>query len=131
VVFTAHADMNRIIGMLKAAGLCSDVLYKELYIPQEEIDGKYTKYDTAQPGLCTAIQVRAVPHSIVLMSVQCILADLNSEQKALLDFLVLAKGKYFVGFGSSTFSFYLREHRVLQVPTFLMCFNGYALQLPG
>lgn len=43
------------------------------------------------------------------------LADLNSEQKALLDFLVLAKGKYFVGFGSSTFSFYLREHRVLQV----------------
>lgn len=42
-------------------------------------------------------------------------ADLNSEQKALLDFLVLAKGKYFVGFGSSTFSFYLREHRVLKV----------------
>jgi len=32
---------------------------------------------------------------------------LNSEQKALLDFLVLAKGKLFVGFGSSTFSFYL------------------------
>lgn len=30
--------MNRIIGMLKAAGLCSDVLYKELYIPQKEID---------------------------------------------------------------------------------------------
>lgn len=34
-------------------------------------------------------------------------AALNSEQKALLDFLVLAKGKHFVGFGSSTFSFYL------------------------
>ncbi len=34
-------------------------------------------------------------------------AALNSEQKALLDFLVLAKGKLFVGFGSSTFSFYL------------------------
>lgn len=28
---------------------------------------------------------------------------------------MLAKGKFFVGFGSSTFSFYLREHRVLQV----------------
>ena len=40
-------------------------------------------------------------------------AALNSEQKALLDFLVLAKGKFFVGFGSSTFSFYLREYRVL------------------
>ncbi len=38
-----------------------------------------------------------------------------------MDFLVLAKGKYFVGFGSSTFSFYLREHRVLQVPSLLMC----------
>ena len=41
-------------------------------------------------------------------------AALNSEQKALLDFLVLAKGKAFVGLGSSTFSFYLREYRVLQ-----------------
>ena len=41
-------------------------------------------------------------------------AALNSEQKALLDFLVLANGKAFVGFGSSTFSFYLREYRALQ-----------------
>lgn len=40
-------------------------------------------------------------------------ADLNSEQKALLDFLVLSRGRGFVGFGSSTFSFYLREYRVL------------------
>ena len=40
-------------------------------------------------------------------------AALNSEQKALLDFLVLAKGKAFVGLGSSTFSFFLREYRVL------------------
>lgn len=40
-------------------------------------------------------------------------AELNSEQKALLDFLVLAQGSAFVGFGSSTFSFYLREFRSL------------------
>ena len=40
-------------------------------------------------------------------------AALNSEQKALLDFIVLSRGKAFVGFGSSTFSFYLREHRAL------------------
>ncbi len=40
-------------------------------------------------------------------------AALNSEQKALLDFLVLSRGRGFVGFGSSTFSFYLREYRVL------------------
>ena len=43
----------------------------------------------------------------------CVPAALNSEQKALLDFLVLSRGKAFVGFGSSTFSFYLREHRAL------------------
>lgn len=41
------------------------------------------------------------------------LEGLNSEQKALLDFLVLAQGQRFAGFGSSTFSFYLREFRAL------------------
>lgn len=41
------------------------------------------------------------------------LEALNSEQKALLDFIVLARGKRFVGFGSSTFSFFLREFRAL------------------
>jgi hypothetical protein len=41
-------------------------------------------------------------------------AALSSEQLALLDFLVLARGRAFVGFGSSTFSFYLREYRALQ-----------------
>ena len=44
----------------------------------------------------------------------CCLAELNSEQKALVDFLVLSRGRGFVGFGSSTFSFYLREYRVLR-----------------
>ncbi|KAI7838016.1 hypothetical protein COHA_008197 [Chlorella ohadii] len=42
------------------------------------------------------------------------LEALNSEQKALLDFLVLARADRFAGFGSSTFSFYLREYRALQ-----------------
>lgn len=41
------------------------------------------------------------------------LEALNSEQKALLDFIVLARAKQFVGFGSSTFSFFLREYRAL------------------
>ncbi len=41
------ADMNRIIGMLKAAGLCSDVLYKELYISQKEIDGAPSLHSAA------------------------------------------------------------------------------------
>lgn len=38
---------------------------------------------------------------------------LTSEQKALLDFLVLAEGKTFVGLGVSTFAYFLREHRAL------------------
>ena len=40
-------------------------------------------------------------------------AALSSEQKALVDFLVLARGARFVGFGPSTFSFFLREFRAL------------------
>ena len=31
-----------------------------------------------------------------------------------MDFLVLARGVRYVGFGSSTFSFFLREYRILQ-----------------
>lgn len=42
------------------------------------------------------------------------LSNLNSEQKAAVDFLVLARSKNFVGLGSSTFSFYLREHRAME-----------------
>lgn len=40
-------------------------------------------------------------------------AELNSEQLALLDFLILSRSHQFVGFGSSTFSFFLREYRAL------------------
>lgn len=42
------------------------------------------------------------------------ISELTSEQKALLDFLVLAEGKAFVGLGASTFAYFLREHRALQ-----------------
>jgi hypothetical protein len=41
------------------------------------------------------------------------LHGLNPEQEALVDFLVLANSDNFVGLGSSTFSVYLREYRVL------------------
>jgi hypothetical protein len=43
----------------------------------------------------------------------CPASGLNSEQLALLDFLILARAEKFVGFGPSTFSTYLQEHRVL------------------
>ena len=42
------------------------------------------------------------------------LAELNSEQLALVDFLVLARATRLVGIGSSTFSYYLREYRALR-----------------
>ena len=41
-------------------------------------------------------------------------AALTSEQLALIDFLILANAQQFVGFGPSTFSFYMREYRALQ-----------------
>lgn len=36
---TASAEMDNLIGSLKDAGLCKDVHYKELYIPQAELEG--------------------------------------------------------------------------------------------
>ena len=39
LTYGASEDMDHIIATLKAAGLCSEVLYKELYIPQPELDG--------------------------------------------------------------------------------------------
>lgn len=40
-------------------------------------------------------------------------AGLNTEQQALLDFLILARGNLFVGLGSSTFSYYIAQYRHL------------------
>ena len=34
------AEMDHLIGTLKDAGLCKDVHYKELYIPQAELEGR-------------------------------------------------------------------------------------------
>ena len=48
------------------------------------------------------------------MIMPAVCAGLASEQLALVDFLVLAQGYRFVGFGSSTFSFYLQQFRALQ-----------------
>lgn len=45
--------------------------------------------------------------------VSCVLTGLHSEQVALLDFIVCAAGERFVGFGASTFSFFMREYRLL------------------
>lgn len=37
---TCYAEMDNLIGSLKDAGLCKDVHYKELYIPQAELEGE-------------------------------------------------------------------------------------------
>ena len=52
--------------------------------------------------------------SYALIMMYYTLPGLASEQKALLDFLVLTKADRYVGFGSSTFSFYLQQYRLLQ-----------------
>jgi GDP-fucose protein O-fucosyltransferase len=41
------------------------------------------------------------------------LSMLHSEQKALIDFLVLARSQNFVGFVTSTFSFFVQQYRDL------------------
>ena len=41
LTYGASEDMEHIIATLQAAGLCSEVLYKELYIPQPELDGAF------------------------------------------------------------------------------------------
>ncbi|CAL5219417.1 g1245 [Coccomyxa viridis] len=59
-------------------------------------------------GFCSSV------HTKEMYLPSKVLDGLASEQKALVDFLVLARGARYVGFGSSTFSFFLREHRTLQ-----------------
>ncbi|KAL4423902.1 hypothetical protein ABPG75_001203 [Micractinium tetrahymenae] len=75
--YGAELEFQGGVNMLVTSHLCSEVLYKEQYVPIFELQ------------------------------------RLNSEQLALLDFLILARAEKFVGFGPSTFSFYLREHRML------------------
>lgn len=50
------------------------------------------------------------------------MAGLHSEQRGLIDFLVLSHSTRFVGFGPSTYSFFLREYRTLQA--------NFVFQLP-
>lgn len=49
------AEMDHLIGTLKDAGLCKDVHYKELYIPQAELEGA-----CAQCCLCGNFAVSCV-----------------------------------------------------------------------
>lgn len=44
----------------------------------------------------------------------CYRAGLHSEQAALVDFLVLARCRAFVGFGVSTFSYFLPQYKALR-----------------
>ncbi|KAK9827681.1 hypothetical protein WJX81_007940 [Elliptochloris bilobata] len=77
LTYGASQEMAHVVEVLTAAGLCSEVLHKEQYLPASVLDA------------------------------------LSSEQKALVDFLVLARGRSFVGLGSSTFSYYLGEFRAM------------------
>jgi hypothetical protein len=124
LTYGASADMGRTISYLRHMGVCSEVHHKERYIPQAELEGERPAL-LALCGLCSLLALLSacsVPAHlpacppIAHRRASCgWRAELNSEQKALLDFIVLARAQRFVGFGSSTFSFYLREYRSLQV----------------
>ena len=46
------ADMNRIINLLKQAGLCSEVVYKELYVTEAEVAGALRAGPSLRPPAC-------------------------------------------------------------------------------
>ncbi len=55
------------------------------------------------------------------LSQQADLAPLHSEQKGLIDFLVLAGAQRFVGFGPSTYSFFLKVRSARRVYGQTLC----------
>lgn len=137
-------EMALITDFLQRAGVCAEVHHKEQFIPQAELAGALRLLRHAVPSAVLCLLSCSLLPSGRLSS--CELpsppipvppAALNSEQKALVDFLVLARVHRFAGFGGSTFSFYLREHRALQVPAaalLLLCcrcmLRQYRLPLP-
>ena len=58
LTYGASEDMDHIIAMLKAAGLCSEVLYKELYIPKAELDGARASLFRPQPLRITTNRIK-------------------------------------------------------------------------
>ena len=132
LTYGASVDMDRTIAYLKHVGVCNEVHHKERYIPQSEIESELSPQRAPPPRLAACPPPASASPSRPRAFVAAVsgssraaaangqpllapLAELNSEQKALLDFIVLARARRFVGFGSSTFSFYLREYRALQV----------------
>jgi len=61
---------------------------------------------------------------LVSLMFLCCIAGLQSEQRAVVDFLILAQCQAFVGFGPSTFSVFLREFKQVtglpSVPAFFV-----------
>ena len=100
------AGLTLVLDKLTNAGLCSGIHYKELYLPEGVLQGEEAE---APPGVALNPCFTWNKHEHAFLP--C--AELNSEQSALLDFLILYRGRSFVGFGLSTFSYYLREYRAL------------------
>ncbi len=73
---TCCAEMDNLIGSLKDAGLCKDVHYKELYIPQAELEGE-------QSVGCYML------HKVTMMFAACFPAI---RQKAICSVLLLCCG---------------------------------------
>ena len=67
---------------------------------------------TGEAEIASILGRKVVTKSMVLD--QALLASLDSEQLAILDFLVLSKARYFVGYTASSMSYFCKEYRVLQ-----------------
>lgn len=129
-------DWLEAVEILTHRNLASEVHYKEEFVPDFELAGgcegaRRRRRSASIPGWRAwrpACKQRVAQRACLLEGEplagdRCPLpllhppivppAGLNQEQRALIDFLVLARAQRFVGFGSSTFSYYLREYRAL------------------
>ena len=105
------AAMNASTHQILSGGFASKIFYKELFLDIEVLEGMtiYTlnNVPTNEVSLCTLSQSLLGNNRFIWN------AGLKSEQSALVDFLVLANCSSFVGFGRSSFSFFLQYYKTL------------------
>lgn len=106
--------------LLQKEGLCSRAVAKEHILPATDLAGGL-RVGGCDPCACIAANCLLItpvdePGDSVIVGFQPRLAaGLNSEQVAMVDLLVLARTRGFVGHVASTFSFVAHDLRVIRL----------------
>ncbi len=104
---------------MEQGGFANGVHFKEKYLPRKELAGRSYEEsrvlctDIHHPNMMILSKNTHHPNMMMLYTDTSPYTGLHSEQVALLDFIVCASGERFVGFGASTFSFFMREYRLM------------------